>query len=61
MIGAISPIHTFDLFKAIVAFGSGFTTIVITVDVAGLPVKHELALEVITTLTASPLTSVAVE
>ena len=37
-----------------------FTVVVIDPDVAGLPVKHGVALDVITTVTTSPLTKVVV-
>ena len=43
-----------------IIFGAGFTVIVMLFDVAGLPVKQGLALDVITTLKISPDASVVV-
>ena len=42
------------------AGSNGFTVVVIDPDVAGLPVKHGVALDVITTVTISLLTKVVV-
>jgi hypothetical protein len=43
------------------AGNNGFTVVVILFDVAGLFIKHGVALEVITTVTRSPLSNAVVE
>lgn len=40
---------------------TGFTAILIAFDVAGEPIKQEVALEVISTVTEAPLVSVVVK
>jgi len=47
----VPPIHAFSV---PVIVGSAFTVVVIAFDVAGEPVRHGLALEVITTVTICP-------
>ena len=42
------------------AGSNGFTVVVIDPDVAGLPVKHGVALDIITTVTTSPFDNVDV-
>ena len=42
------------------AGNNGFTVVLIPDDVAGLPVKHGVALDVITTVTISPFAKVVV-
>ena len=46
--------------EAVTNSGKAFTVVVMLFDVAGEPVKHGVALEVITTVTTSPLFNVDV-
>ena len=53
----VPPIHAF---RVPVIVGSAFTVMVIAFEVAGEPVRHGLALDVITTVTICPLVNVVV-